>query len=206
MQGVMRIPRGKKLAPEKVEALRKLGEMLAETPLNKGEILRGSVLVPRGEARGSQSEPRGTAAPTLADLGLTKKESAVAQKLAALPETEYQQVRDGHVTVAKAIAAVDVAKKQPKPAKAPPPEADAYSDDDLVSALSAENDELKGRIRELEAEIKLLKAAADPDAEKALRTEREIRRTIETTRDGLMNENAALKAEVKRLQRRLGKK
>ena len=86
----------------KVEALRKLGEMLQATPRAKGEILRGTKMAPRENQ-----------AQTLADLGLTKKESAVAQKLAAMPEKDFQQVRDGHVTVSKALAAVDAAKAKP---------------------------------------------------------------------------------------------
>ena len=68
----------------KVEALRKLGEMLKATPRAKGEILRGSI-----------SAPRGNDAETLADLGLTKKESAVAQKLAALPEKAKERMSEG---------------------------------------------------------------------------------------------------------------
>lgn len=101
----------------KVEALRKLGEMLQATPKAKGARAVG------GDHRsgGSISAPPESATPTLADLGLTKKESAVAQKLAALPEEQFAQVRDGHVTVAKALVAVAVtklAKKRaaPKPA------------------------------------------------------------------------------------------
>lgn len=90
----------------KVEALRKLGEMLHVTPKATGAKGIGTSAVPK--------ENR-----TLADLGLTKKESAVAQKLAAMPAKDFQQVRDGHVTVAKAIAAVDATKKA-APAKPEP--------------------------------------------------------------------------------------
>jgi hypothetical protein len=96
----------------KVDALRKLGEMLQAAPKAKGELLRGA-----------KSEPRENEAPTLAELGLTKKESAVAQKLAALPEEAFEQVRDGHVSVAKAIAAVDKAKKGPAAAETAQPTA-----------------------------------------------------------------------------------
>lgn len=87
----------------KVEALRKLGEMLHATPRSKARFNEST-----------KSEPSLNDAPTLSDLGLTKKESAVAQKLAALPESDFQQVRDGHVTVSKAIAAIDTAKAGPK--------------------------------------------------------------------------------------------
>jgi len=65
----------------KVEALRKLGEMLQAAPKARGEIRRGTEMAPR------ESDTA-----TLAELGLTKKESAVAQKLAALPEVEFRHV------------------------------------------------------------------------------------------------------------------
>jgi hypothetical protein len=90
----------------KIEALRKLGEMLNAAPKAKGGK-------PYQKATGATSEP---VAPTLDDLGLTKKESAVAQKLAALPEKAFQEVQAGHTTIAKAIAAVN-ARKPAKPAK-----------------------------------------------------------------------------------------
>lgn len=91
----------------KVEALRKMGEILLATPKNKGVRTVG------GDSRsgGSISVPPENDAPTLAELGLDKKESAVAQKLAGLSDEAFEQVREGHVTVAKALAAVDAAKK-----------------------------------------------------------------------------------------------
>jgi flagellin-like hook-associated protein FlgL len=84
----------------KVDATRKLGEILMTTPKAKGEILRGNKM-----------EPRRISVPTLEELGLSKKESAVAQKLAALPEKQFEQVRLGNITIAKAIAAVDAKPK-----------------------------------------------------------------------------------------------
>lgn len=92
----------------KVEALRKLGEMLADKPKQAGA--RGTA----GPGRGKNGVPQCDSVlttPTLTDLGLTKKESAVAQKLAALSDDAFQQVRTGAVTVSKAIAAVDATKR-----------------------------------------------------------------------------------------------
>lgn len=54
----------------KIEALRKVGEMLKDTPKNSGTIRRGTKSEPRDET------------PTLTDLGLDKKTSSIAQKLA----------------------------------------------------------------------------------------------------------------------------
>ncbi len=155
----------------KIEALRKLGEMLASSQRATGAKTIGG----GGFSGGSTSAPPEDSPPTLAELGLTKKESAVAQKLAALPEAEFQQVLDGHVTVAKAIAAVNAEKKKTKQSSggstsAPPedsaaiaPEPEPINDDgptlaELVDELQAENTRLT-------AEITALAEADDQKAE-----------------------------------------
>lgn len=135
----------------KVDALRKLGEMLKAAPKAKARFDEGSKKVP------SRNE-----APSLADLGLTKKESAVAQKLAALSESDFEQVREGHVTVAKAIAAVTAAKPEPKPAaktakqiEAEQAAEDAFGESDplqLVEELQRENEQLQAQIKAAEAD------------------------------------------------------
>ena len=155
----------------KIEALRKLGGMLTATPRASGVKKAGSIL------GGSKVELPKNDAPTLAELGLSKKESAVAQKLAALPEKDFQQVRDGNITVAKAIAAVDATKAKPaakqtapapapaKAAPAPTPlrmvaptgdvitEADLHEDPaDLLEELQRDNEELQKQIAILTAE------------------------------------------------------
>jgi hypothetical protein len=55
-------------------AERRMGELLAKTPKAEGELRRGS-----------RQEPRGPEAPTLAKQGISKKESATWQKVAAIP-------------------------------------------------------------------------------------------------------------------------
>lgn len=96
----------------KVEATRKLGEILMATP-------KAAVRMNGKNFDGTKKEPSKNEVPTLAELGLSKKESAVAQKLAALPEKQFEQVRLGNVTIAKAIAAVD-ANPKPLPVAARP--------------------------------------------------------------------------------------
>ncbi len=174
----------------KVEALRKLGEMLKATPRAKGEILRGSISVPRGND-----------ADTLAELGLTKKESAVAQKLAALPDEDFNQVRDGHVSIAKAIAAVE----STKPKAAPPPAADPEPEN-----FGPDADELEAQAKAEAADAVWLQKLLDSD-DKLAAAHAEIKRlnaviaTLEVVRDGYMNgRNEAIKM-VKRLQTRLDK-
>jgi len=165
----------------KVEAMRKLGEMLKAAAKAKGKAGPG-----RGKA-GAEAGPAFSDAPTLDELGLTKNESAFAQKLAELPEAAFQEVRDGHITAAKAIAAVESARK-PAPTtppadpaapaastkSAPPPEEedDGPSAEEIAAALREDADDQKrlqllldadeplaaanARIKEQAAQIRIL--------------------------------------------------
>jgi len=67
-----------------IDALRQLGDMLKATDRAKGTagVLRG-----RDSSGGTKMEPPEKDAPTLSDLGINKKTSSLAQKLATLPET-----------------------------------------------------------------------------------------------------------------------
>lgn len=84
----------------KIEALRRLGEMLSETQRNEGGR-------PPKES-GAKREP---VSPTLADLGLDKKTSSIAQRLADLPPEHFEQVRQGASTITKAIREVEHARR-----------------------------------------------------------------------------------------------
>lgn len=64
----------------RMRAERRLGEMLAQTPKNKGQILRGEKMEPREEI------------PTLAEIGIDKKLSGRAQKIAAVPEEKFESM------------------------------------------------------------------------------------------------------------------
>lgn len=152
----------------KIEALRKLGGMLEQTPRASGVKKAGTVL------GGSKVELPKNDAPTLAELGLTKKESALAQKLNTLSEEDYQQVRDGNISVAKAIAAVDAGKTKDKPkpkaktgtksapasaAPAPLPVAEPANDadtgqsiDELIAEIQKENEQLHAQLKAMEAD------------------------------------------------------
>jgi len=67
-----------------------MGEMLRETERAKG----GNVETLKQYPTGNVVAPVGTP-PTLASLGLTKRESAEAQKLAALPQETFHTVSHG---------------------------------------------------------------------------------------------------------------
>ena len=76
----------------KIEALRKLGEMLAVTPKQTG-----------GDAYRARFQ-KGIEVPTaLVDLGIDGKTSMMAQQLAAMPVDQFEQVREGTKTMAQAI-------------------------------------------------------------------------------------------------------
>jgi N6-adenosine-specific RNA methylase IME4 len=91
----------------KIEALAQLGRMLKETPRNVGAV--GSLVT------GSKREPLKDDTPTLADLGLDKKTSSLAQKLAALPAEQFEQVKAGAASITQAIREVTHAQRPPSP-------------------------------------------------------------------------------------------
>lgn len=183
----------------KVEAMRKLGEILQAAP--KATAFLG----------GTKKVPTRNEAPTLDELGLTKKESAVAQKLASLTDEAFEQVRDGSVTIAKAIAVVDAEKSKPAPkpvlsaVNTPPPPADEYTEldaaHDQIGELQAElvvarisstdSDEAKQAatlIAELRAEIKMLRA---------------MNKALTTSRDGFQNQVAEMQRQINRQRREI---
>ncbi len=84
-----------------VLAERKLGEMLAATERAKGK--RTDLVTTSNQVDDK---------PTLTDLGITKRESAEAQKLAEMPEEVVAKIAEGKVAKSKAIREVNKAKKQ----------------------------------------------------------------------------------------------
>ena len=186
----------------KVEAMRKLGEMLRAAPKATGTAGHG-----RPRKGGAKEEPPSSSdAPTLDELGLTKNESAFAQKLAELPEAAFQEVRDGHITAAKAIAAVESARK-PAPTtppadpaapaastkSAPPPEEedDGPSAEEIAAALREDADDQK--------QLQLLLDADEPLAAANARLKEQAARIrlLEERVRGLTNECAAAIRQAK---------
>jgi len=78
-----------------LESMRRLGELLSETPKNTGMLLRGT-----------KSEPREISIPTLSDLGVDKKISSLSQQLARMPKKEFEQVKEGVIGMAEALRQV----------------------------------------------------------------------------------------------------
>lgn len=128
----------------KTEALRQLGELLSKAPKNTGAAGIGPIAV----TNGNRNSP-----PTLADQGIDKRTSAVAQQLAALPKEKFAQVKAGKITLSKARAA----EKPPK-ASAQKPETSKSSTGSTVdpSASLAPDDTFEGDdpLDQLEATLK----------------------------------------------------
>lgn len=80
-----------------VLAERQMGELLNATPRAKGTDRGGR----KSKLDGSRELPS-NAEPTLAELGITKRESSEAQMLASLPDAEFSEIESGKKTVARA--------------------------------------------------------------------------------------------------------
>jgi len=82
----------------RILAERRLGEMLAQMPKNAGTagngrpILGGTILEPPKRITPSEESDTMVSPPTLADLGISKKESQRCQDIAAIPEEELQEL------------------------------------------------------------------------------------------------------------------
>ena len=87
-----------------LEAERKMGQMLKETERNVGA--KGSIVT------GNHREPVKDTTPTLADLGLTKKESSKAQALADIPQDKFDEVKQGIKTRTKATQEKNLDKRR----------------------------------------------------------------------------------------------
>ena len=87
-----------------LRAERKMGEMLKDTERQKPGQYKQSL-------NGNQSEPF-EIPPTLAELGLSKRESSRAELIAGLPEDAFEEIENGNITAHEAIKKVKIEKRQ----------------------------------------------------------------------------------------------
>ena len=144
----------------KVRAERRAGQMLAESGIKSGN---------------PQLSQATTIGPTLAEIGISKDQSSRWQKLAGVPEAQFEQA----IAVAKEVAGgvttaamlrVEKANKEPvapKPAAKTveqhlPPQDNQLSifDDAYLDALTAENMKLREKVLALESRINDLEQKA----------------------------------------------
>ena len=175
----------------KLDAERRLGEFLRAAPKAIGT--RGQ-LVGRDSSGGTKSVPPEKPSATLADLGIDKKTSARVQKLAELPAETVEAIKAGELSVNQAIA--------PKPA------APKVSEADTLKARIAELEQALTEARDAAADAGALAQdllmQIEGEADKRLEQLRAELKATQVTRDIALRENAALKREVKRLQRQVG--
>lgn len=186
----------------RVRAERKAGQMLAEMPKAKGTVLSG-----RDSFGGAQKEPPKNT-PTLAELGVTKKQSSRWQKLAAVPDEDFERA----VTAAKEVAgevtarAIVEHRNQQKEAKPKPVKTDQR--DAEISGLRAELCESRANAAELAAMVEASDFAALPDDGPA----KEIKRlldelaVVKSQRDSYMTKCNELIKSVKYWKKRAGEK
>ena len=80
----------------KIRAERLLGEMLKQTPKNKGRLRRSSVAAPRDDKQ------------RLKEVGVSKKQSARSQKLASIPAPEFEHAIEEQKEAGKEISTAGV--------------------------------------------------------------------------------------------------
>jgi len=84
----------------RIRAERRMGEMLREQEMNKGggDTSTGSMVRPV------------QAIPTLAEVGITKSMSSRAQKIASVPEDEFESVVQSHIEAEKELTSATIQK------------------------------------------------------------------------------------------------
>ena len=183
----------------KLDAERRLGEFWRTMPKALGGRpektgTKSEPVFRRPNLGGTKSGPPKSSAPTLADLGIDKKTSARVQKLAELPAETVEAIKAGELSVNQAIA--------PKPA------APKVSEADTLKARIAELEQALTEARDAAADAGALAQdllmQIEGEADKRLEQLRAELKATQVTRDIALRENAALKREVKRLQRQVG--
>ena len=184
----------------KVEALRKLGEMLKATPKATG-----------GDAQRTRFQKSTESPETLAELGIDKKTSSVAQALANLSDAAFEEVREGNETVSKAIAKVKEAKAAPPP---PPPVVEPeHEAPPEYTELDAAHDQISGlqdalavaTMGDISDEDKAQAATLTAELRARIKTLEATLKAVTTSRDTYMNENAELRKQITRQRKEIDK-
>jgi len=163
MQAYGRMAKDKTLevdaAEIRIRAERRLGEMLAaqkaDGGLNKGQLKQGPALV---------ANEGGKSAPRLADVGIGYDLSSRAQKLAAVPEAEFEaelaakrerDQKEGARVTARLEKAGERELAKGKKQRQPEPANDAdtgRSIDELIAEIQKENEQLHAQLKAMEAD------------------------------------------------------
>jgi len=152
---------------------------------------------------------------------MTLRQAEESVKAQRLPTIREREASPSHEAVAKVAARTDAVAQMP-PWRVGADEDSSTgrraSDPSALELVTAERDELREQLsdvataaREIEAEVEAYRASWRGEGEKQLveankriaKLEGEVRR-LEIIRNGLMNDNAELKKQIKSLQRKLG--
>ena len=184
----------KSLGREFVDARRKAEALKLDAERRLGEFLRAMPKAIGGRPTKTPTKSEGVSAATVAELGIDYKTSARVQKLAELPHETVEAIKAGELSVNQAIA--------PKPA------APKVSEADTLKARIAELEQALTEARDAAADAGALAQdllmQIEGEADKRLEQLRAELKATQVTRDIALRENAALKREVKRLQRQVG--
>ena len=213
MQAYGRIAKDKALETDaaeiRIRAERRLGEMLASQKAAGG-------LNTGAKGIGKSAVPIGNRTPTLAEAGIDKKLSARAQKLAAVPESQFEaevgewrdRVSAEGVRVTARLEAAGEAAIAATPSK-PVEKPEAPAND-----LQAKHDDLKDRYddlvlsaKELADQVQTLDAikAGETEVAKEMNRLRAQVRSLEEVRDRLITTNAEQVRQIKGQQKTIAK-
>lgn len=167
----------------RVRAERKAGQMLAAMELQHGA---------RGV--GKSGVPASNPTPRLEELGVTKGQSARWQKLAAVPEEQFEQAVSAAKEVAGEVTARAVVEHQHRQQPAQPKQTKADPRDAEIERLRAELAESRDNARELAAMVEASDFAAQGEASAAKQIKRLLDEisTLKSQRDGYMTKCNAL--------------
>lgn len=215
MQAYGRIAKDKTLEVDAAEirlrAHRRLGELLAQQKSGDGLNRGGRPADETGRQQRPVSEP---AVPTLAEAGISKDLSSRAQKLAAVPDEEFEREvgewrervsEEGARVSAKLEQSGERAMKASKPApvvtQVQPPANDELREqiNDLASMLEEVRADNESMVRVFEADDKVTAALAEA------KRYREQLRIVESRVTGLTNECSEAKRLARMWQKRCEK-
>ena len=176
----------------KLRAERRAGEMLAETERAKG-----------GNPKLTPTLREGVGNPTLAEVGLSAKQSSSFQAIAAIPEKEFEEaVSTGKETTASLVRKSpkkpkSTAKAKPKLPKKPSAAKPAGDLEKRLVKLQADYDELKENRDEIADELKTCDSIRTGKAAREMAALKEHLKIVTWRRDELMASMAECRKQCK---------
>jgi len=173
----------------KLRAERRMGELLEEVGPNKGAATPRTVEIDNAVTDSDRVKP------TLAEIGISKKQSTDFKAIASIPEKEFEEaVSAGKETTAslvrkspkKAKALKEAKEKKPKLPKKPSAAKPAGDVEKRLAKLQADYDELKENRDDLADELKTCLAISEGKDAKVMNTLREELRICTRRKNELM--------------------